>query len=305
FCLLAQSWREEIVMAIDDVKRIAVVGAGAMGSQIAMVCALAGYEASVCDAAPEAVKKAEAWAAKWLDERVAKGRLTAEQTAAARKHLTYAPSLAAAAAQADFVIEAIIEEEDAKRACFAELDKICPPHAILATNSSSILSSRIADATKRPDKVLNMHFFNPAVVMELVEVMGHPGTSEESMATTMELSRRIGKTPVRVRKEIPAFIANRILHAVANEAMRLVEKGVATPEEVDLAVEKGLRYPLGPFRLMDLTGIDVGYQVRMARYRMSGDPADKPNPLLVAKYEKGEYGRKTGKGWYEYPEQKT
>ena len=140
--------------------------------------------------------------------------------------------------------------------------------------------------------------------MELVEVMGHPGTSEESIAITMELSRRIGKIPVRVRKEIPAFIANRILHAVANEAMRLVEKGVATPEEIDLAVEKGLRYPLGPFRLMDLTGLDVGYQVRMERYRQSGDPADLPNPLLVERYQRGEYGRKTGKGWYEYPEQK-
>ncbi len=291
-------------MSIDEVKRIAVIGSGAMGSQIAMVCALAGYETSVCDAVPEVVKKAEGWAGKWLDERVAKGRLTAEQTAAGRKHLTFAPSMAAAAGQADFVIEAIIENQDAKRACFAELDKTCPPHAIFATNSSSIMSSRIADATKRPEKILNMHFFNPAVVMELVEVMGHPGTSEESIAITMELSRRIGKTPVRVRKEIPAFIANRILHAVANEALRLVEKGVATPEEIDLAVEKGLRYPLGPFRLMDLTGIDVGYQVRMERYRQSGDPADKPHPLLVAKYEKGEYGRKTGKGWYEYPEHK-
>ena len=291
-------------MTIDDVNQIAVIGAGAMGSQIAMVCALAGYNTSVCDAMPEAVKKAEAWATKWLDERVAKGRLTAEQTAAARQRLTFASSLQAAAGKADFVIEAIIENQDAKRACFAELDKMCPPHAILTTNSSSIISSRIADATKRPDKVLNMHFFNPAVVMELVEVMGHPGTSEESIAITMELSRRIGKIPVRVRKEIPAFIANRILHAVANEAMRLVEKGVATPEEIDLAVEKGLRYPLGPFRLMDLTGLDVGYQVRMERYRQSGDPADLPNPLLVERYQRGEYGRKTGKGWYEYPEQK-
>jgi 3-hydroxybutyryl-CoA dehydrogenase len=291
-------------MTIDEVKQVAVIGAGAMGSQIAMVCALAGYKTAVCDAMPEAVKKAEAWAAKWLDERVAKGRLTAEQTAAARGKLTFASSLAAAAKTADFVIEAIIEEEDAKRTCFAELDRTCPPHAVLATNSSSILSSRIADATRRPGKVLNMHFFNPAVVMELVEVMGHPGTSEESIQVTMELSRRIGKTPVRVRKEIPAFIANRILHAVANEAMRLVEKGVATPDEVDLAVEKGLRYPMGPFRLMDLTGLDVGYHVRMARYRMTGDPADKPHPLLVEKFEKGEFGRKTGKGWYEYPEQK-
>ena len=288
-------------MTIDDVKQIAVIGAGAMGSQIAMVCALAGYTTSVCDAAQEAVKKAEAWAAKWLDERVAKGRLTGEQTAAARQRLIFAPSLHAAGGKADFVIEAIIENQDAKRACFAELDKTCPPHAILATNSSSILSSHIADATKRPDKVLNMHFFNPAVVMELVEVMGHPGTSEESIAITMELSRRIGKTPVRVRKEIPAFIANRILHAVANEALCLVEKGVATAEEIDLAVTKGLRYPMGPFRLMDLTGIDVGYHVRMERYRQSGDPADKPHPLIVEKFEKGEFGQKTGKGWYEYP----
>lgn len=290
-------------MTIDDVKNIAVIGSGAMGSQIAMVCALAGYATTVNDSATEALKKAEGWAAKWLDERVAKGRLTADQAAAARRRLSFTPSLPAAAAKADFVIEAIIENQDAKRACFAELDKASPPRAILATNSSSILSSRIADATQRPDKVLNMHFFNPAVVMELVEVMGHPGTSEESIAITMELSRRIGKTPVRVRKEIPAFIANRILHAVANEALRLVEKGVATPEEIDLAVTKGLRYPMGPFRLMDLTGIDVGYYVRVERFRQSGDPADKPHPLIVEKYEKGEFGQKTGKGWYEYPKE--
>ncbi len=290
-------------MTIDDVKNIAVIGGGAMGSQIAMVCALGGYTTTVTDSVPAALQKAEGWAKGWLDERVAKGRLTADQAAGARQQLSFAPALPAAAAKADFVIEAIIENQDAKRACFAELDKICPARAILATNSSSIVSSRIADATQRPDKVLNMHFFNPAVVMELVEVMGHPGTSEESIEVTMELSRRIGKTPVRVRKEIPAFIANRILHAVANEAMRLVERGVATSEEVDLAVEKGLRYPMGPFRLMDLTGLDVGYQVRMERFRQSGDPADKPHPLLVEKYERGEYGRKTGKGWYEYPKE--
>jgi len=288
-------------MSIDNVKTIAVIGAGAMGSQIAMVCALAGYPTAVHDAVPEAVKKAEAWARKWLDERVAKGRLTADQTAAALRHLTFATSFAEAVGRADFVIEAIIENQDIKRTCFGDLDRACPPHAILATNSSSILSSRIADATRRPDKVLNMHFFNPAVVMELVEVMGHPGTSEDSIATTMELSRRIGKTPVRVRKEIPAFIANRLLHAVANEGLRLVEKGVATPEEVDLAATKGLRYPMGPFRLMDLTGIDVAYHVRTERHRQSGDPADKPHPLIVEKFERGEFGQKTGKGWYEYP----
>lgn len=288
-------------MTVDDVKEIAVIGAGAMGSQIAMVCALAGYPTRIHDASPEAMSQAQAWAKEWLDGRVAKGRLSAEQAASALLRVSFAPSLAAAVGKADFVIEAIIENLEAKRTCFADLDRSCPPHAILATNSSSILSSRIADATRRPEKVLNMHFFNPAVVMELVEVMGHPGTSEESIAITMELSRRIGKTPLRVRKEIPAFIANRLLHAVANEALRLVEKGVATPEEIDLAVTKGLRYPMGPFRLMDLTGIDVAYHVRMERFRQSGDPADKPHPLIVEKFERGELGQKTGKGWYEYP----
>lgn len=288
-------------MTVDDVKEIAVIGAGAMGSQIAMVCALAGYPTRIHDASPEAMGRAQAWAKEWLDGRVAKGRLSAEQAASALLRVSFAPSPAAAVGQADFVIEAIIESLEAKRTCFADLDRSCPPHAILATNSSSILSSRIADATRRPEKVLNMHFFNPAVVMELVEVMGHPGTSGESLAITMELSRRIGKTPLRVRKEIPAFIANRLLHAVANEALRLVEKGVATPEEIDLAVTKGLRYPMGPFRLMDLTGIDVAYHVRMERFRQSGDPADKPHPLIVEKFERGELGQKTGKGWYEYP----
>jgi 3-hydroxybutyryl-CoA dehydrogenase len=164
------------------------------------------------------------------------------------------------------------------------------------------VSSRIADATNRPDRVCNMHFFNPALVMKCVEVVRNPKTSDATVETTVELTRRIGKAPVVLNKEIPGFVANRILNAVRDEAISLYENGIASVEDIDTACKSALGYPMGPFELMDLTGIDIGYYVKMARYEESGDPKDKPSKSVVEKVEKGELGRKTGKGWYEYDE---
>lgn len=282
------------------IERVAVVGAGAMGRQIALNTALHGVPTALYDVSPAALEDARAWTDTYLQGRVEKGRLTPEEASAARGRLAFFTELEPCVADADLVIEAVVENLDVKREVFAALDRAAPPHAILATNSSTIVSSRLADATNRPAKVANLHYFNPALVMELVEVVGGPHTAPETVEALMAFARRTGKTPIHVKKEIFGFVANRILHALAKEAFFLMENGYATHEEIDLAVEKGLRHPMGPFRLMDLTGLDVAYHVRMEKYRLTGREEDKPPRSLVEKYMRGEFGRKTGKGWYTY-----
>lgn len=282
------------------IKKIAVVGAGNMGHQIAVSAALSGFQVKCTDVSPEILAKAEQFADSYLPERVAKGKLTQEAADQARTNLSFVPTIEEVAADADFVIEAVIEKLDVKRKLFTQLDEITPPHAILASNSSYIVSSRIADATKRPDKVCNMHFFNPALVMKLVEVVKGPHVSDETAETAMELARQMGKTPVLLHKEIYGFLVNRLLQATRKEALKLLDMGVASYEDIDTAVVNGLGYPMGPFKLIDLTGIDLAYHTYMEQYRESGDPADRPSPTVVEKYVKGEWGKKVGKGFYDY-----
>jgi len=286
-----------------DISRVLVVGSGAMGSQIAMVCALAGLEVAVQDVAQESLDKARAELRSRMDRNVDKGRMSADDRDAAFARLTFGTDLTAAAAQADFVIEAAVEKLDVKRNLFAALDRLTPASAILATNSSSFVPSKIADATQRPDRVVNLHFFNPALVMACVEVVRGPQTSDATVAATVGLARRIGKQPVILDKEIPGFIANRLLGAVRDEAIRLLEGGYASVEAIDTAARTALGYPMGPFELMDLTGIDIGYLTKQARFDETGDPADAPSRSVSDKVERGELGRKTGKGWYDYPTQ--
>lgn len=274
-----------------------------MGRQIALNTAIHGIPTALYDVRTEAVEDARQWTDSYLKGRVEKGRLSEEQAAAARSRIEFFTDLEASVAGADLVVEAVVENLDVKREVFAALDRAAPPHAVLATNSSTIVSSRLADATNRPEKVANLHYFNPALVMELVEVVGGPHTAPETIEVLMDFARRTGKTPIHVKKEIFGFVANRILHALAKEAFFLMENGYATHEEIDLAVEKGLRHPMGPFRLMDLTGLDVGYHVRMEKYRLTGLEEDKPPRSLEEKYLRGEWGRKTGKGWYTYDEE--
>jgi 3-hydroxybutyryl-CoA dehydrogenase len=214
--------------------------------------------------------------------------------------MTFTTDLEDPASEADFVIEAAVEKLDVKRKIFKKLDEAAPEHAILTTNSSTIVSSRVANATGRPDRVCNMHFFNPALIMKCVEVVRNPETSDATVETTVELTKRIGKIPVILNKEISGFVANRILAALMDEAVSLYENGVASFEDIDTACKTALGHPLGPFELMDLTGIDVNYYVRMQRYEETGNPNQKPKKSVVEKFEKGELGRKTGKGWYEY-----
>jgi 3-hydroxybutyryl-CoA dehydrogenase len=287
-------------MKIDDVKNVCVVGAGNMGHQISLLCAISGYKTTCSDVVPEMLKKADAFVNKYLPGRVEKGKLTKEAAEAARKNISFTGDMKEAAKDADFVIEAATEILDLKRKIFTDLDKFAPAHAILATNSSFIVSSRIVDATKRPDKVLNMHFFNPALVMKLVEVVKGPHVSEESAQITMDLAKKLDKVPVYIKKEVDGFLLNRIFRVIAKEALWMLEMGVASVEDIDKACVYGAGHPMGPFRLNDLTGIDLSYILGMEGFRKTGNPADLPSPSVVEHYIKGEYGEKTGKGWYDY-----
>ncbi len=283
-----------------EIKNVVVVGAGAMGSQIGLLCALAGYTATITDIAQDALVRAETELRQRMVRDIEKNRRSAADVDVAFARLSFSTGLAAAAATADFVIEAAVERLDVKRRLFADLDRMAPQHAILATNSSSIVSSRIADATGRPDRVCNVHFFNPALVMTCVEVVRGPETSDDTVETSIAFARRLGKTPVVLDREIPGFIANRILGAVRDEAIFLLENGIASVEDIDTACRTALGYPMGPFELMDLTGIDIGYLTKKDRFAESGDPKDQPSRSVSALVERGELGRKSGRGWYDY-----
>ena len=289
-------------MKIDDVKNICVVGAGNMGHQISLLCAMRGYKTTCTDISEEILKKAENFANTYLPGRVKKGKLTEEQAKQARENVSFTPDLEEAVKDADYVIEAAVEVIDIKRKIFAELDKLAPEHAILATNSSAIVSSRIADATNRPSKIINLHFFNPALVMKLVEVVKGAHVSDETAQVSMDLCEKLGKIGILLNKEVDGFVVNRILFALWKEALWLLEMGVATFEDIDKACVYGVGHPMGPFRLMDLVGIDLEYTLDMERFRKTGDPADMPAPSVVERYAKGHYGEKTGKGWYDYSE---
>lgn len=291
-------------MNIDDVKNIAVIGAGNMGHQISTLCALHGYKTTCTDVKPEILKKADDFVDTYLKGRVEKGKLTEEQARQARENITFTPDLQTAVKDADYVIEAAIEVLDVKRKLFADLDKLAPSRAILATNSSAIVSSRIVDATNRPTQVCNLHFFNPALVMKLVEVVAGPHCAKETADISLQLCQRLEKVPILLKKEVDGFVLNRIFGAIFKEAMWLNDMGIASFEDIDKACVYGAGHPMGPFRLMDLTGIDLEYTMRMESFKHSGDRTQLPSPAVVEHYVKGEYGQKTGKGWYDYQQGK-
>lgn len=287
-------------MNIDDVKNIAVVGAGNMGHQISLQCAVKGYTVKCTDISEAMLEKANAFVDKYLPGRVAKGKMTEAEAGAVRERIRFTPDLEEAVKDADYVIEAAVEVLDIKRRLFADLDKMAPEHAVLATNSSFIVSSKIADVTSRPDKVINLHFFNPALVMKLVEVVQGPHVSDETNRISMDLCKKLDKVPVHVKKEVPGFLLNRIFKVITLEAQWMLEMGVASVEDIDKACVFGAGHPMGPFTLMDLTGIDLTYTMSLEAFKESGDPADLPSPSVVEHYVKGEFGQKTGKGWYDY-----
>lgn len=286
--------------ALTSVNHIAVIGSGTMGSQIGMVAALSGFETTIIDIAEDALQRAREQLESRMARDVEKGRRTQSEVDEAFTRLDFSTDRDAVVAGTDFVIEAAVEDLSIKRKLFAALDQIAPPHAILATNSSNIVSSRIADATSRPEQVCNMHFFNPVLVMKAVEVVAHPGTSEDTVATTAALAEAMGKQVIHVHKEIPGFVANRLLAALRKEALQLYSDGVVSFEDIDIAAKSALGHPMGPFELMDLVGIDVAYMIRLAEYEQTGDPESLPNPELKKLYDAGRFGRKSGQGWYTY-----
>jgi len=291
-------------MNVGDIKKISVVGAGNMGHQISLLCAIHGYKTTCTDIVPDILKKAEKFADTYLPGRVEKGKMTKEVAESVRKNISFTLDLKEAVREADYVIEAAVEVLEVKRKVFADLDRLSPPQAILATNSSYLVSSLVADVTKRPSKVVNMHFFNPALVMKLVEVVKGPHVSDETAKVTMDLSEKLEKIPVLLKKEVEGFLLNRIFRVIGREALWMLEMGIASLEDIDKACVYGAGHPMGPFRLMDLTGIDLNYIRSMERFRETGDRADLPSPSVVERYMKGNYGEKTGKGWYDYSEKK-
>lgn len=287
-------------MELERIKTIAVIGAGNMGHQISMLCAIKGFKTVCTDISQEMLDKADAFVNSYLDGRVKKGKLTREQAGQARATIRFTTDLEDAVKDADYVIEAAVEVLGIKRRLFADIDRMAPPHAILATNSSAIVSSKIAGATHRPDKIINLHFFNPALVMKLVEVVQGPHVSEQTLKTSMALCDALGKVCVHVKKEVEGFLLNRIFLRIYKEALWMLDMEVASHEDIDKACVYGAGHPLGPFALMDLTGIDLYHTMSMEKFRETGEVAELPSPSIVERYTKGHYGQKTGKGWYDY-----
>jgi 3-hydroxybutyryl-CoA dehydrogenase len=282
-----------------ELKRVVVVGSGTMGSQIALQTALSGrYDVTLVDAVPAQLERARAQNQKLLDRSVEKGRLTSEAADAALARITDNHDLGTAARSADMVIEAVVEDFDAKKSVFSALGEHAPKDAILASNSSTIAISRLADFSGRPEQCCNTHFFHPVTVMQLCEVVRGPKTSDATVEQAMEFVRSIDRTPVVLKKEIWGFIVNRILFAASEEAMRLLEGGYASAEDIDTAVQKGLNWPMGPFHLLDFSGLDIFYGALKDRHRQ-GEGADAPE-LLKKLVESGNLGRKSGKGFFEY-----
>jgi 3-hydroxybutyryl-CoA dehydrogenase len=282
-----------------NIKKVAVIGGGMMGRQIALGVAIYGFTAFVTDSSEDVRSQVKAWAADYMAGRVAKGRMTREKADEVMGRFSVTDTLEEAVAEADLVIEAIFENEDAKHEIFRQINQAAPKHAILATNSSAMVSSIFIPDVDDPSRLANLHYFNPALVMELVEVVKGDHTSEETAQELMEFARATGKMPVLLRREIEKFITNRIITAIANEAYWLVENGYCTFEDVDIACEKGAGHKMGPFRSKDLTGIDRNFLMMKDQYEKTGK---KPvgYSILEEQYNKGRYGRKTGHGFYDY-----
>jgi 3-hydroxybutyryl-CoA dehydrogenase len=282
-------------MAIES---IVVVGAGTMGSGIAQTAAVAGYQVAMTDAYPEALARGRAAIAKSVDKLASKQAITEQQKKAALAIPTGTELLPVR--EADLVIEAATENPELKLKLFAELDSLAPPRAVLASNTSSISITRLAGATKRPDKVIGMHFFNPVPLMKLLEVVRALGTSDETTAAAIEVGRRMGKEPIEA-KDSPGFISNRILCPMINEAVFALQENIGTAEAIDSVMRLGMSHPIGPLALADLVGLDVVLFVMEVLQRDLGEDKYRPAPLLRKMVDAGYLGRKSGRGFFAYP----
>ena len=283
-----------------EIKRIGVLGAGTMGNGIAQIASQIGCEVVMRDVEDAFVERGLRNIDKFLSKGVEKGKLEAKTKDAIMSRIKGTTDMALLK-DVDFVIEAVLEDLDLKKTVFRQLDEMCRPEVILASNTSSMSLTEIASATKRPDKVCGMHFFNPVPLMKLVEVIRGYGTSDETVAVTTDLAKKMGKITVEVKKDSPGFIVNRIMIPHLLEAIKIVEEGIASIPDVDVAVKNGLNYPMGPFELMDLTGIDIAYFVTEYFYKELNKESKWVSPnLLKTMIRAGRLGRKTGGGWYDY-----
>jgi 3-hydroxybutyryl-CoA dehydrogenase len=280
------------------VQRVGVVGAGTMGNGIAQVFAQAGYAVRLCDAVPAALERARVNIDSSLARFVEKGRLSAMDRDAALSHISVGSNLDDFA-DVDFVVEAIAENVDAKTAVFRRLDGITKPHVVLSSNTSSISITVLGAATRRPDRVLGMHFMNPVPLMSLVELVRGQATSPESMLTATNLCMQLGKTAVEAA-DYPGFISNRILMPMINEAIYAVMEGVGTAEAIDTVMKLGMNHPMGPLTLADFIGLDVCLAILNVLHDGLGDPKYRPCPLLRRMVAAGYLGRKSGRGFYTY-----
>lgn len=283
-----------------QIKTIGVLGAGTMGNGIAQVAAQIGCNVIMRDIEDRFVQKGLQSIDKFLSKSVEKGKMEAKEKQAILGRIKGTTDMKEFK-NADMIIEVVLEDLDLKKRVFKELDEICRPEVILASNTSSMSITEIAAVTKRPEKIVGMHFFNPVPLMKLVEIIRGYYTSDDTVAITTEIAKKMGKITVEVKKDSPGFIVNRIMIPHFLEAIKIVEEGVASAQDVDIAVKNGLNYPMGPFELMDLTGIDIAYHVNEYFYRELNKELKWVSPTLLKNMIRANrLGRKTGGGWFDY-----
>lgn len=282
-----------------EIKKICVVGGGLMGRQIALCAAINGYEATVYDLKSEVLDAVKQWHAEYMAGRIAKGRMTQEEVDATNARFHVEADLKKAVEGVDCVIEAIVEVQEIKEKFFKQLDELIDENVIVATNSSYMVSSLFAHCLTHPDRLCNMHFYNPALVMKFVEVVQGPHTSEETAKAAYDFCVNIGKKPIWQKKEIPGFAGNYMVSGLTERAKYLVENGYCTPQEVDIALEYGFNHKMGVFRMNDLTGIDLSFTMMKARYEKTGVKPDMYD-IYEQMVKEGRLGRKSGHGFYDY-----